>query len=104
MAVLEEVGAFIRPGVTTLEVDEFAAERMRNYKAKSAFFDTGACFCDRFVFRSTKKLCMGWAGRAEAGIRRHCEPGHWGDSYNGVHRGHGEDGGQLADVKCVRNG
>jgi methionyl aminopeptidase len=35
--VLEEVGAFIRPGVTTREVDEFAAGRMRQYGAKSAF-------------------------------------------------------------------
>ncbi len=35
--VLEEVGAYIQPGVTTLEVDEYAAERMRHYGAKSAF-------------------------------------------------------------------
>ena len=35
--VLEEVGAFIRPGVTTKEVDDFAAERIRSYGAKSAF-------------------------------------------------------------------
>lgn len=35
--VLEEVGGFIQPGITTLEVDEFAAERMRHYKTKSAF-------------------------------------------------------------------
>jgi methionyl aminopeptidase len=35
--VLEEVGAFIRPGVSTLEVDDFAAERMREHGGKSAF-------------------------------------------------------------------
>jgi len=35
--VLEEVGAFIRPGVTTKEVDDFAAERIKSYGAKSAF-------------------------------------------------------------------
>ena len=35
--VLEEVGAFIQPGVTTREVDDFAAARMRQYGAKSAF-------------------------------------------------------------------
>ena len=35
--VLEEVGAYIRPGVTTREVDEFTAGRMRQYGAKSAF-------------------------------------------------------------------
>jgi methionyl aminopeptidase len=35
--VLDEVAAFIKPGVTTQEVDEFAAERIRSYGAKSAF-------------------------------------------------------------------
>ena len=35
--VLEEVGAFIQPGVTTKQVDEFAAARMKHYNAKSAF-------------------------------------------------------------------
>ena len=35
--VLEEVGAFIQPGLTTKQVDNFAAERMRHYGAKSAF-------------------------------------------------------------------
>ena len=36
-AVLSEVAAFIQPGVTTKQVDEFAAERIRSYGAKSAF-------------------------------------------------------------------
>lgn len=35
--VLDEVAAFIKPGVTTRAVDEFAAERIRHYGAKSAF-------------------------------------------------------------------
>lgn len=35
--VLNEVAAFIQPGVTTREVDEFAAERIKSYGAKSAF-------------------------------------------------------------------
>jgi methionyl aminopeptidase len=35
--VLEEVSAFIQPGVTTREVDDFAGGRMRHYGAKSAF-------------------------------------------------------------------
>ena len=35
--VLEEVGDFIQPGVTTRQIDQFAAERMRSYGAKSAF-------------------------------------------------------------------
>ena len=36
-AVLGEVAAFIQPGVTTSQVDEFAAERIKSYGAKSAF-------------------------------------------------------------------
>ena len=35
--VLEEVAAFIQPGVITRDVDEFAAGRMKVYGAKSAF-------------------------------------------------------------------
>jgi methionyl aminopeptidase len=35
--VLDEVGAFIRPGLTTKEVDDFAASRIKSYGAKSAF-------------------------------------------------------------------
>lgn len=36
-AVLEDVGAFVRPGLTTRELDEFAAGRIRHYGATSAF-------------------------------------------------------------------
>lgn len=36
-AVLEEVAQFIRPGITTREVDQFAAERIKSYGARSAF-------------------------------------------------------------------
>src|SRR5206468_12170703 len=36
-AVLEEISAFIQPGVTTKNVDDFAAARMKHYGAKSAF-------------------------------------------------------------------
>jgi methionyl aminopeptidase len=35
--VLDEVASFIQPGVTTREVDDFAASRIRQYEAKSAF-------------------------------------------------------------------
>jgi len=35
--VLNDVAAFIRPGITTQEVDDFAAARMKHYGAKSAF-------------------------------------------------------------------
>ncbi len=36
-AVLEETGAWLKPGVTTLEVDEYAAERIAAHGARSAF-------------------------------------------------------------------
>jgi len=36
-AVLGEIAAFIKPGVTTREVDEFAASRIRQHGGKSAF-------------------------------------------------------------------
>jgi methionyl aminopeptidase len=36
-AVLEEVAAFIRPGVTTKQIDDFAAEVIKKHDAKSAF-------------------------------------------------------------------
>ena len=35
--VLEEVGAFIRPGLTTKQIDEFAAEAIKKRGAQSAF-------------------------------------------------------------------
>src|SRR5262245_25483564 len=35
--VLEEVLSEVRPGITTREVDQLAAERMRHHGAKSAF-------------------------------------------------------------------
>ena len=36
-AVLDDVSEFIKPGVTTREIDEFAAGRMKHYGARSAF-------------------------------------------------------------------
>jgi methionyl aminopeptidase len=36
-AVLNDIAAFIRPGLTTKQVDEFAAQRIKSYGAKSAF-------------------------------------------------------------------
>jgi methionyl aminopeptidase len=35
--VLEEIGAYIKPGLTTIQVDEFAAEQIKRRGAKSAF-------------------------------------------------------------------
>jgi methionyl aminopeptidase len=35
--VLDEIAAFVRPGLTTRQVDQFAAERIRHHGGKSAF-------------------------------------------------------------------
>jgi methionyl aminopeptidase len=35
--VLDEIAAFIKPGITTRQVDNFAAERIKGYDAQSAF-------------------------------------------------------------------
>ena len=35
--VLDEIAAFIKPGVTTRQIDNFAAERIKSYGGKSAF-------------------------------------------------------------------
>jgi methionyl aminopeptidase len=35
--VLDEIAAFIKPGLTTRQVDQFAAERIKSHGAKSAF-------------------------------------------------------------------
>ncbi len=37
--VLNDVGAFIQPGITTQQVDDFAAARMQDFGAKSAFLN-----------------------------------------------------------------
>lgn len=36
--VLNEVASVVKPGVTTLELDEYAAERIKHYGGKSAFY------------------------------------------------------------------
>ena len=36
-SVLDDVAAWLQPGVTTRQIDEFAASRIRHYGAKSAF-------------------------------------------------------------------
>ena len=55
--VLNDVAASIRPGITTKEVDEFAASRIRHYGAVSAFLGYRkyhATYASRLMMR----LCM----------------------------------------------
>jgi len=62
--VLEEVALFIQPGVSTREVDEFAAARIKFYEAKSAFFGLPQISVPYLHFRSMNRWCMDWPGRA----------------------------------------
>lgn len=67
-AVLEEVGAFIQPGVTTRDIDNFAAERIKSYGAKSAFLGYRKFPC-HLCISVNEQVVHGLAGnrRAEFG-------------------------------------
>ena len=60
--VLDEVAAFIKPGVTTREVDEFAAARMKGYGAKSAFLGYRKYPCHTCV-SVNEQVVHGMAGK-----------------------------------------
>jgi methionyl aminopeptidase len=60
--VLGEIGAFLRPGVTTAEVDEFAASRMRVYGARSAFLGYRKYPCHTCI-SVNNEVVHGLAGR-----------------------------------------
>ena len=72
--VLEEVAAFIQPGVTTREVDEFAAERMKDHGAKSAFLGYRKYPC-QICISVNEEVVHGLARTAAVGVWRYCQPG-----------------------------
>ena len=96
--VLEEVGAFIQPGVTTKEVDDFAAERIRSYGAKSAFLGYRKYPC-HICISVNEQVVHGLAGprRLEFGDIVSLDIGV---RLSRVYRGHGEDGGG-GGVRCA---
>jgi methionyl aminopeptidase len=57
-AVLNEVAAFIQPGVTTRQVDEFAAGRI-GITGEERVFGYRKYPC-QICIRSMTKWCMGW--------------------------------------------
>ncbi len=67
-AVLEEVGSYIQPGVTTRDIDNFAAERIKSYGAKSAFLGYRKFPC-HLCISVNEQVVHGLAGnrRAEFG-------------------------------------
>jgi methionyl aminopeptidase len=62
--VLEEVAAFIKPGVTTRQVDEFAAERIKAHGAKSAFLGYRKYPCQTCI-SVNEEVVHGLAGERE---------------------------------------
>ena len=76
-AVLNEVCAFIQPGVTTQEIDQFAAARMKHYGAKSAFLGYRKFPCHTCIsvneevvhgMASTRQLCFGDIVSLDVGV------------------------------------
>ena len=62
--VLEEIARFIKPGVTTRQVDNFAAERMAAYGAKSAFLGYRKYPCHSCI-SVNEEVVHGLAGERE---------------------------------------
>jgi methionyl aminopeptidase len=62
--VLDEVAAFIRPGVTTREVDEYAGERIKAHGAKSAFLGYRKYPC-QICISVNEQVVHGLAGPAQ---------------------------------------
>jgi methionyl aminopeptidase len=60
-AVLNDVAAFVKPGVTTEQVDKFAAERIKSYGAKSAFLGYRKYPC-RICISVNEQVVHGLAG------------------------------------------
>jgi methionine aminopeptidase len=76
--VLDEVAAFIRPGMTTRQVDEFAGEAMKKRGAKSAFLGYRKYPCQTCL-SVNDEVVHGLANERQLTLRRHCEHGLRGD-------------------------
>jgi methionyl aminopeptidase len=59
--VLDEVAAFIQPGVTTRDVDEYAASRIKHFGAKSAFLGYRKYPC-QICISANEQVVHGLAG------------------------------------------
>ncbi len=100
--VLDEVAAFIQPGVTTRQVDDFAAARIKAQGAKSAFLGYRKFPC-QICISVNEEVVHGLAGAARVGVWRYCQPGHW-RALSRVYRRHGPDGGRGRMRRARRNG
>ena len=64
--VLNEVAAFIQPGVTTRDVNEFAASRIKHFGAKSAFLGYRKYPC-QICISVNEQVVHGLAGPGRCG-------------------------------------
>ena len=76
-AVLNDIAAFIQPGVTTGQVDEFAAERIKSYGARSAFLGYRKYPCHTCIsvneqvvhgLAGDRQLCLGDIVSLDVGV------------------------------------
>jgi methionyl aminopeptidase len=65
--VLNEVAAFIQPGVTTKQVDDYAAGRIKHYSAKSAFLGYRKYPC-HICISVNDQVVHGLAGQRQLGF------------------------------------
>jgi len=75
--ILNEVSSYIQPGVTTRQVDEFAASRMKHYGAKSAFLGYRKYPCNMCIsvndqvvhgLAGPRQLCFGDIVSLDVGV------------------------------------
>ena len=66
-SVLDDVAAFIRPGVTTRDVDDFAAARIKFYGGKSAFLGYRKYPC-QICISVNEQVVHGLSGRINCGL------------------------------------
>lgn len=63
-AVLNEVAACVKPGITTRELDDYAAERMKHYGARSAFLGYRKYPC-QICISVNEQVVHGLAGKRQ---------------------------------------
>lgn len=61
-AVLDEIAAFVQPGVTTADIDQYAAERIRSHGGRSAFLGYRKYPC-HVCISVNEEVVHGLAGR-----------------------------------------
>src|SRR3982074_2445459 len=93
--ILDRVGDLIRPGISTKEIDEAAADLMEEAGVKSAFLGyrlPPAVFPWEHLYFIKRRGGARHRQSTPRSIRRHREARHWRDS-RWLGGGHGQNGG-----------